>query len=256
MTERLHEFDVGANAAVEFRLGAGELRIVEGDPSKISISLSGSDRALQSIDVQQQRDKVSVISRKKFGFLSGLDVEAAVPRGSAIEAKLASTDLTIDVPLARLIGSVGSGDVKAGDIEADVDLRSASGDIRIGRIGGDAKVAVASGDVRIEEIRGEATIKSASGDIEVTGAKGRCECKTASGDIVVKAFEGQTFQSTAMAGDVVVGLPSGRVLDVSLQTLSGEVRNEFEVANEESPLGKAILDIKTMSGDIVLRSAD
>jgi hypothetical protein len=254
MTERLHEFEIGDQPRIEFRLGSGDLRIVEGDPGKIRITLRGSDRTLQTIDVQQQGNAVSVVSRKKFGFLSGLDVGVTVPRGTAVHAKLASMDLIVDVPLDRLTGSVASGDVTVGDIESDVELHSASGDIRIGRIGGNAKVTVASGDIRIDEIGGNAAMKSGSGDIDVVRVRGRCECKTASGDIVVQAFEGRSLQSSALAGDVVVGLPPGRTLDISLQTLAGDVRNEFDVAGEDGVSGEATLDIKTLSGDIVIRS--
>ena len=254
MTER--QFDVGDQPVVELRLGAGDVRVVEGAIGKVVVRLDGSDRALQTIDIGQQGDTVSVSSRKKFGFLSGVDVKVTVPPGTELKAKLASAGLVVDVPLERLTVSVGAGDVKVGDVASDAELHSASGDIRVGRIGGDAKVAVASGDIRINEILGDATIKSGSGDVEVAQAKGRCECKTASGDVVVKSFEGRSFQSTALAGDVVVGLPAGRTIDVSLQTLAGDVRNEFEVGGgEDEASGETSLDIKTMSGDIVLRSA-
>jgi DUF4097 and DUF4098 domain-containing protein YvlB len=255
MTERLYEFEIGDQPRIELRLGSGDLHVAEGDPGMIRITLRGSDGTLQTIDVQQQGGTVSVVSRKKFGFLSGLDVGVTVPRGTAVHAKLASMDLVVDAPLDRLTGSVASGDVTAGEIESDVDLHSASGDIRIGRIGGNAKVIVASGDIRIDEIGGDATIKSGSGDIDVARVLGRCECKTASGDIVIEAFEGRSFQSSALAGDVVVGLPPGRTLDVSLQTSAGDVRNEFDVAGDDGMSGEATLDIKTLSGDIVLRSA-
>ena len=255
MTDR--EFQVGDTPAVEVRLGAGDVRVVEGAKGKIVVRMNGSDRALQAMEIQQQGDTISVTSRKKFGFLSGIDLKVSVPAGTELKAKLASADLIVDVALGRFSCSVGAGDVKVGNVESDVELHSASGDIRVGRIGGDAKVAVASGDIRIDEIHGDATIKSGSGDIEVAQANGRCECKTASGDIVVKKFAGRSFQSTALAGDVVVGLPTGRTVDVSLQTLAGDVRNEFDVGGDEGePSGETTLDIKTMSGDIVLRSAN
>lgn len=255
MSERLHEFEIGDQPRIELRLSAGDVHIVEGDPGTITMTLRGSDRTLQAIDVQQQGDTVSVVSRKRFGSLSGLDVGVTVARGAAVQVKLASADLVVDVPLDRLAGSVASGRVTVGDVESDVELHSASGDIRMGRIGGSAKVAVASGDIRIDEIGGDATIKSGSGNIDVVRVRGRCECKSASGDVVVKAFEGRSFQSSAMAGDVVVGLPPGRTLDVSLQTLAGDVRNEFDVASRGEQSGEASLDIKTMSGDIVIRSS-
>lgn len=255
MTERFHEFEVDLDAAIELRLGSGDVRIVESAAGVVEITLRGSDRALQNIVVDQRGNTVAVASRKRFGFTSGVDISIAVPRGTRVDAKLASADLVVDVAAGTLFGSVGAGDIKVREVEGDVELHGAAGDIRLGRVGGTAKVAVASGDIRIDRVEGDATIKSGSGDVEVGRLDGRCECKTASGDVLVRNFEGRSFQGMALAGDVVVGLPDGRTLDVLLQTLAGDVRNEFDVVGDEESSGDASLEIKTMSGDITLRSA-
>jgi DUF4097 and DUF4098 domain-containing protein YvlB len=109
--------------------------------------------------------------------------------------------------------------------------------------------------VRIGHVDGAAECQTGFGDI-VIGSAGRLTAKTASGDLKVEAFGGSELVFNTKSGDARIGLRPGMVLDVDIQTMSGDVRNEFELSPQ--PTGAAIpatLVVKTMSGDVTISSA-
>ena len=92
------------------------------------------------------------------------------------------------------------------------------------------------------------------GDIVVGEVAGRLEASTAAGDLNVKRYGGDDLRASALSGDVTVGLPAGRTLDVNLRTMTGDVINDLGEPSPEKT-GRASLQIKTMAGDIRLKSA-
>ena len=118
-------------------------------------------------------------------------------------------------------------------------------------------VAAASGDVIVESCDDDVQVNSASGDFICGIARGAIEVKTASGDVVVRRFEGGSFSGKSLSGDVRLGIPTGRRLRIDCQTMSGSVRNEFEVKEGAGNGGdEASVRVKTLSGDIKFGPAD
>ena len=60
----------------------------------------------------------------------------------------------------------------------------------------------------------------------------------------------EDLECNSTSGDVRIGLPSGRTLDVDLNMLSGDIRSDF--SPECGDGATARLRVRTVSGDIAL----
>ncbi|MDH3730843.1 MAG: DUF4097 domain-containing protein [Acidimicrobiia bacterium] len=248
-------FAVTGRPRLEVKVKSGDIRIRQSATDDVVVVLDGSDKWLERISIDQiGDDTIRVEATGRTGLLGRVEVVASVPAGSDVDIKVESADVFVDVDVTELRVGVGSGDVRAGLVTGNAQIKAGSGDIHIDEIQGDLEVSVASGDVRVKEVLGDTKAKGASGDIVLERVAGRVEGSTASGDITIRAFEGPDLRVTALAGDVTLGIPAGRTLDVQLQTMSGDVINDLGAASGERT-GAASLRIKTMAGDIRLKPA-
>jgi hypothetical protein len=134
------------------------------------------------------------------------------------------------------------------EIEAPVDTQLAaktgSGDFSVAGIQGPVRIEDGSGDLKLDSVRGAVRITAGSGDVSLdqSGAGGM-EIETGSGDIALR-------------------LPAQGGFDLDLQTASGDISIDPELAIErtgENHLrgkvrgGGARVQIATGSGDIRLR---
>lgn len=246
----VQSFPVGSEPSLDVRIVGGTVRIVSGEPGSIDVTVTG--RA--AVDVNQLGDAVIVHQpKRRFGTL---EVTAVVPPGVFVHAELASADLVADVELGSVAVEVATGDVRLKAVVGEAAIATASGDVRIGRVGGRAVIETASGDVTIAAAAGDTECHTFSGDVAIGAATSRVAVNTASGALRVDSFAGTALLFNSMSGDARIGLPSGRLIDVDIETLSGDVRNEFEVA-EGAPNsgGRARMTINTLSGDVTVLSA-
>ena len=254
MTDLDQSFKVNDDPRLEVKLGSGSVRLLPGDAGSIEVSIQGSSRSLEKLVVEQRGNTVIVQQRQRR--LGSLDVTVVLPVGASVKAELASADLAADVNLGSLTAVIGSGDVTARGVMHDASVLTASGDVRLASLGGYAHLATASGDIKIAEAAGELECKTMSGDVSVGRADGTVAAKTSSGDLKVEAFGGSALSFKTMSGDARIGLRPGLILDVDIETLSGDVRNDFGLSAESTEESKlAELAIKTLSGDITLFSA-
>lgn len=254
MTDLDQSFAVADDPRLEVKLGSGSVRLLPGEPGSIDIAVQGSSRSLEKLVVEQRGNTVIVQQRQRR--LGSLAVTVVIPAGASVKAELASADLTSDVNLGSLTAQLASGDVTARDVMNDASVTTASGDIRLGSLGGYAELTTASGDIKISELAGELASKTMSGDVSLGTADGRVTVKSASGDLKVEAFGGSALSFKTMSGDARIGLQPGLILDVNIETLSGDVRNDFGVsARSTQETKRAELAIKTLSGDIAIFSA-
>ncbi len=254
MNERREQFAVGERPRLEVSLPSGDVRIVAGPPGTIEVVVRGSD--VERFVMEQRGDTVVIgVLQARSWRRTSFDVLATVPVGTDVEVKLASADLGIDVDVGSLRASVTSGDLRACNVAEGATVKVASGDVRLGDVGGRLHVAGASGDVLVGACA-DVEISVASGDIHVRRADGRVEARTAAGDVRVGTFTGRHFACKTLSGDVYVGVPPGRTLDVDVHTLSGEVRSEFVPTDTPPPAGeRASIQVKSLSGDVVLGPA-
>ena len=178
------------------------------------------------------------------------DVTVRTPEGTDLEVKAASAGVDVRVALGSLAASLASGDIMAGEIEGDATVETASGDVDLGGVGGNTSVGTASGDVLLRRAGGRAVVHTASGEVRLGTVLAALSASTQSGDLEVAHYEGGDLECSSTSGEVRIGLPSGRILDVDLNTLSGDIRSDF--SPEDGDGATARLRVETISGDIAL----
>jgi len=252
---REEHFPVTGTPRVSFRLPLGDARIVEGRSGEVSVVLDGREATLRRFIIEMRGDELVIEPERSSPIRwSSVDLTIRIGKPGEIRARLASAHLKAATTLAMLHAESASGDVTAGDVLADATIHSASGDVRLGRVAGRLDVAAASGDIRADAVVGGASVKSASGDIHIGDGTGDIIVKSASGDVTVARFDGSWLDVKSLSGDVTVGVVPGRRLEVSFQTLSGDVRTDFPVGSGGDG-GTGRLTLKTVSGDIVVQGA-
>lgn len=258
MSERVERFDVAGPPQIFLRLPVGQARVVNGDDGVVEVRMSGRDSTVDRFLIERRGGEIVIEPETagRLGRWSRVDVEIRVGQPAAITARLTSGDIKIATAAESLMVQTGAGDVVAGDVHRDAKIKTASGDIRINDVRGRLEVAAASGDVRARKVAGGISAKTAAGDIVVGEADGTVSAHSASGDIEIERFIGESVNAKTLSGDIRLGVTAGRRFSVSFQTLSGNVRTDFPVSSDKPDGATARLSIKTMSGDIVIRSAD
>lgn len=248
-------FQVEDRPEIDVAIPAGDIIVREGRPGQIDVVVSGSERGLESIEIDEAGGIVTVLSRgPNRRFLSrGVDVAIAMPSGGVAALKTSSGDVHVRVPVERLTVKLASGDVRAEHVEGTAEVKSASGDVTIGRAG-EARVSTASGDIKIGRVAEDVTAHTASGNIAVAVFGREANLKSASGDLSVDRVDGIEVRAKTMAGTVTLGLPPGLEVDADLLSMSGTIRNEVTPSGV-APERSVRLNVKTLSGNVVLRSA-
>ena len=248
-----YSFAVGLSPGIEVRVAAGRLDIVESSDRSITVDVSG--RGTDNIVVEQNGDTVTIREdRNRFGDRS-VSMRVAVPKRTAASITGASLDVYARTSLDRVNARTASGQLEFEDIGSG-ELRSASGDVSVEHCEARCQISTASGDIRAETIRGDAIFATASGDINVESAESRVEARSASGDVRIECCTGNSVELVSMSGDVAVGLPEGRIVEASIDSLSGDVtlparRTPAEYASEGAKAKETVkLRLKTVSGDI------
>ncbi|MBA2318235.1 MAG: DUF4097 family beta strand repeat protein [Euzebyales bacterium] len=254
MTSRRETFTVSERPAIEVRMASGGVRVLPGRDGQLEVEIDGGDPG--GFQVSQSGDRVVVSQPSGARRWASHDITVTAPEGVAVEARLASADLDVNVNAVTVRVEVASGDVRAGKVTGDVRVRTASGDLVVEDVGGNLEVSSASGDVRARRVDGSVNVNTASGGLSVEAVGGSFSAKSASGDLVVRAYAGTDLRAATMSGDVRVGFPAGRTLDLDLTTLSGDVRNGFAMSSDaaggSAPTDRTRVRARTVSGDIVV----
>jgi len=214
----------------------------------IEVNGSGADFVV----VEQVGETVYIREERRLFGGRTVNIRAAVPVGTSLEAAVASLDIVSRVDLGRVAARTASGDLDFGQVDT-IEVKSASGDVKLDSCGGRCEITAASGDVRVHRVFGDLGVSTASGDVAVERAEGRIEVKTSSGDVRVGCSYGPSVEVSSMSGDVDVGLPEGTRVEAEIDSLSGDVT----LPSRRPPGGQTErvlkLRAKTVSGDVVVR---
>lgn len=218
------------------------------------------------------------------GDSSRMEIEVVLPKQSR---NVKPTHLVISVPSnCTLDVSTVSANIELNDFDGDIELAAVSGDITAVCGSGEAEVSTVSGEISLECQSAITEVDSVSGDIRLRGVSGRLSGNTVSGDFLV---EGGTFSNLTAetvsgnlqfdidldsnawvevdshSGDVVF-LLSSLAVELSVDTFSGKINNEFGlkgISDEyskgtvhwDAPAGSSggKIEINTFSGNVLLK---
>jgi len=254
MSREVLTFGVADGPVVELSTFSGDIGVDVGVGDLIQVDL---DTGPRGYDVEHTGSRVSIAPKPgSFRRLGAGDVNLTLPSG---------TDLII----RTTSGDVRTGRVDAGTGLGVVEIATASGDVRLKRVEGDVRIKTASGDVRLDEVAGNVHLATASGhlravgigaDLEATTASGSAHVdlvngdvgfKSASGDLVVTRMEGKSVRAKTLSGDVRVGIPPRREIQLDLDSIAGELRHDLTSSGLE-PVQRLRIDVTTVSGDTYL----
>lgn len=257
MTDRVEEHDVAGAPSIDISTMSGDVILKTTNDHRVRIVLSGSSETVDNARIDVTGDSILVRQgtdepRRRF-FGRRMDIAVWMPPGGIARISSTAGDIRIRVPLTELDVQSGSGDVRVEDPVGEVRVKVASGDVTVAHAERDAAVSTSNGDIRIGHAT-DAAVSTASGTITLLEVQGSAQVKTASGDVRVRDFHGSDLEVKTMSGDVGVGLASGMVVDASIKTLSGTIRNKI-VPTKGERAGRMRLVVHTFSGDITLRPA-
>jgi hypothetical protein len=198
-----------------------------------------------------------------------LDVEIALPTGSAVDGEAWIADLHTTGELGRCDFATSMGDLTV-DRTGPAKLATNSR-VTARRIGGTAEIK-AAGDVRIDEIGGTTTIKNLNGATRVGQVGGVLTCRSANGEIIVDTALAAVTATTSNGGirvdevvrgdislktangHIEVGIRPGTAARLDVHTKFGRVRNTLDAADGPDESDEvATVSTRTSYGDIVIR---
>ena len=249
---RHEEFQVGGRHRIEVNLPSGEAIFLPGEPGRVEVDVEG--RNAEDLVIEQRGRRILLRTQQGSGSRwDSFEVTVRTPAGADLEVNVASADVDVQVATGTLLARLASGDIRAGEIEGDATVQTASGDVELGEVGGSFSVNTASGDVRLGRAGGRVTVQTASGGARLGTVLAALSASTQSGGFEVEHYEGGDLECNSTSGDVRIGLPSGRTLDVDLNTLSGDIRSDFSPEGGDGATAR--LSVRTVSGDITLLRA-
>jgi hypothetical protein len=129
------------------------------------------------------------------------------------------------------------------------------------------RLRLVSGDAEVNGVGGEVHVSSVSGNVHAQGLRGRAEISSVSGDVKVTFNRAPSKASLhSVSGDVIAILPSDAGVEVSANTVSGDISNEFGLNVEHGRYvghhltgrignGGGSLGLHSVSGEIRVRRA-
>lgn len=167
-----------------------------------------------------------------------------------IESVSGDIKLTLGESEADIQAVSGNISARGRDVNIEAELGSVSGDVKLVNFRGDLEIETVSGDIDLRNgVVRHAEFESVSGDIDISirlAANGRLEMETVSGDIGlaflgnvdarmrvnthsgdIDSFFGQNAERTRRhgPGKRLEASTGGASADISISTLSGDVRN-------------------------------
>ena len=235
----MQQFTTPNPVRLEITVAAGTLEVATIDGQASTVTLEGSQKALDTMHVELAGDRLVIEQRRKslLGFLDRMDdslrVQARVPQGSSVQIVTAAGD-------AKLDGSFGA-----------LEAKSASGDLAVtGIVDGDATAKNVSGDVRLPHVTGDLDMRTVSGNVAAESVDGSVSAKSVSGNVRVGSLRQGQVNVQSVSGDVDLGIASGTSIDVDAGSASGALISEVPLSDTPSdePGPTVVIRSNTVSG--------
>jgi len=203
------------------------------------------------------------------GRSGSLDVTVELPKGSSLTAEAGFADFRCDGKLGDVDVRTGAGNVRLDQVGAvrvhsgagRVTLEGSSGnaeivtagDITAGTVAGDADVKNRNGKTLISRVGGNVRVKSANGDVTIEDACHDVTAKTSNGDIRLgQVTRGSATIETACGG-LEVGIKEGTAAWIDANTRFGQIHNTLSAADGPEQSGETVqVRARTSFGDVLI----
>jgi hypothetical protein len=211
-------FEVGRAPSLEIDNFAGSVTVRPGEDDTIHVVATKRARSKSLLE----RIEVDMDERG-----DGLVIKTDRPR----TLSSASVKLEITAPAGTdLDAHTGSGSIDVEGLSGDVKLDTGSGSVDARDLSGDLEVDTGSGSVDLIDVTGEIDVHTGSGSIEVQGGTGLVRLDTGSGSIEYQGTPEGDCRFETGSGRIRLTLPADLNMEVDLDTGSGDIDVEFDVA--------------------------
>jgi lia operon protein LiaG len=226
--------------------------------------------------------RVTIVARGG-GLDAHADLRVTIPNGKQVALYLAVGKVAITNVEGDLSIDAASAPVTSSNTRGELRIDVGSGPVQVTQSRGELSIETGSGSVATSDIRGETvSIETGSGEVTATDLRtNQLSIDTGSGDIrVTNLMAPQVFLETGSgavtadiggevwnvkvetgSGDVVLKVPPNIGAEVDIETSSGDIETDFEVAVTRHARdhmtgrigdGRGKIDIETGSGGIKL----
>jgi len=153
-----------------------------------------------------------------------IDYDVTTPKATTLKVATGSGDVKASNLNSDLNAHTGSGDVQAENIAAKVHLETGSGSIHAHGVRGQADLQTGSGDIELQETAaGDVKAQTGSGSIRLSGLSGGLHAGTGSGDITVNGQLTSDWKLDTGSGSVRLNVGSGSRFTLNAETGSGSL---------------------------------
>ncbi|MFQ6171376.1 DUF4097 family beta strand repeat-containing protein [Oryzobacter sp. R7] len=210
--------------------------------------------------------------RSLFGGGDRVDVEVALPEGSALDVRgwgevVATGALGVvdvdsqmgDISLERVekvAARTEMGDVRVERVAGDADLRTSMGAVGVGDAGGHVVARTSAGDVSVGRVQGSVRASTSMGDVRVEHPGTDVVAKTSAGDVRIRRVEGGLVTVDSTYGRVDIGVAEGVAAWLDVEARHGAVRSELTELGAPAEGDPTVeLRVRAGYGDVVLHRA-
>jgi hypothetical protein len=193
---------------------------------------------------RRQGRQVTIVARGG-GLDAHADLRVTIPTGKQVFLYLAVGKVAVSNVEGDLSIDAAAAPVTSSHTRGELNIDVGSGAVQVTQSRGDLSVDTGSGAVALSDVRGESvSIETGSGEVTATDLRSsQLSIDTGSGDIQVTSLTAPQVSLETGSGAVTADL-SGEVWNVSVETGSGDVTLKVP------PTLGAEVDIETSSGDI------
>src|SRR4051794_35636611 len=155
------------------------------------------------------------------------------------ERRRAVVSVAVPAQCDTSIGVVSADAVVAG-VEGKIDVRCVSGDVILDEVTGVVAAESVSGDVEARGLAGGIALKSVSGGLTlVDGSPDKVRVDNVSGDVALDMNAERRLDVTVntVSGDITVRVPDGVGMSIDLVSTSGDLACAFDGLDEETRPG-------------------
>jgi putative adhesin len=259
---------------VRLSAGDGAAAVIDVRPS--DASNAEDVKAAEQTRVEYANEHLLVKAPKLRSWLprsagGSIDVTIELPSGSHVRGSGQMTDFSCTGRLGDCRIKTGMGQIQLDEVDTP-NLKTGIGDIGVERATGHAEITAGSGDVRAGVLDATAVIKNSNGDTWVGSAAGDLRIHAANGSIAVdlarasvvakssngdvrlgEVARGSVVLETAL-GDLEVGIPDGVPAWLDVRAAAGRVQNALDAAAAPDPSAESVeVRARTTAGNIVVR---